>query len=184
MYIEDIPFDKEVYLFEVDDVLFAKSDYDLQVYYLFANFIEFTTGSLSAKDLVDCMKEVYERKGEEFVFEEVKATFGIDEKYKENLLRLNANAQLPLKLMLFKEVENFIIHLFTKKKQVAILTKGNPVEQLNKLKHIDWGEANRFRDFLKVFFVDELKFRSLEPIDYIAENYGLKPEDIYIVEAN
>ncbi|WP_140937458.1 HAD family hydrolase [Sphingobacterium lumbrici] len=184
MNIEDIPLDKEVYLFEVDDVLFAKSDYDLQVYYLFANFMEFTTGFLSAKDLVDFMKKVYENQGEEFVFEGLKEAFGIDEKYKENLLRLNVNAQLPLKLVLFKEVEELIVRLFTQNKQVAILTKGNPVEQLNKLKHIDWGEANRFKSFLKVYFVDELKFRFLEPIDYIAEDYGVRSVDLYCINAD
>jgi hypothetical protein len=184
MNIENIPLDKEVYLFEVDDVLFTKSDYDLQVYYLFANFMEFTTGFLRANDLVDFMKKVYENQGEEFVFEALQETLGIEEKYKENLLRLNVNAQLPLKLILFKEVEDLIVRLFTQNKQVAILTKGNPIEQLNKLKHIDWGEANRFRNFLKVYFVDELKFRSLEPIDYLAKDYGVTPVDLYWIKAD
>ncbi|GGH05618.1 HAD family hydrolase [Sphingobacterium alkalisoli] len=182
MRIEYIPLDKKVYLLEVDDVLFPKSDYDLQVYYLFANFMEFQTGSLSASDLVGFMKRVYENHGHEFVFDRLKETFGIEEKYRENLLRLNVNAQLPLKLLLFKEVEELIVRLFAQNKQVAILTKGNPVEQLNKIKHIDWGEAKRFKNFLKVFFVDELKFRSLEPIDYIAKDYGVTPGDLYCIE--
>ncbi|MBE8720106.1 hypothetical protein C4F40_05110 [Sphingobacterium sp. Ka21] len=184
MHIERIPLDKEIYLFEVDNVLFAKSDYDLQVYYLFANFMEFTTGAIPARDLVGFMKKVYENQGPKFVFDRLKEMFGVEEKYKENLLRLHVNAQLPLKLILFKEVEELIVRLFTQNKQVAILTKGNPVEQLNKMKHIDWGEANQFKNLLKVYFVDELKFRNFEPIDYLAEDYGVKPQDLYWIQAD
>ncbi|MEJ5052826.1 hypothetical protein [Sphingobacterium sp. MYb382] len=50
--MKKVAFDKSVYVFEIDDILFPKRDYLLQVYYLFANFIEYTEGKSIAKELV------------------------------------------------------------------------------------------------------------------------------------
>lgn len=171
-------FDKTLYVFELDDVLFPRKDYILQIYYLFASFFEFTEGTIKANELANFMKKVYEVHGEGAVFDAAKEVFGIDEKYRENLARLIANGQVPLRLNLFPEVEKTLLTLFQKGKQVAILTKGNPVEQLNKLKFIDWGSVNEFKNKLKIYFEDELTFTSLNPISYIAEVYDIQVNDI------
>jgi len=52
--------------------------------------------------------------------------------------------------------------------------KGNPLMQLNKIKHMEWGPL---ASKLKVYFVDELKFRNLEPLDYIAEELQIAKND-------
>lgn len=181
MKLSEISFDKILYLFELDDVLFSRRDYLLQVYYLFGSFYEFTEGTAKASDMAEFMKKVYERHGEEAVFPAAKVMFGIDDKYEVNLQRLQANAQLPLKLILPEAQADLLVRLVGDKKQVAVLTKGNPVEQLNKLKFLDWGKADSIKHLLKVFFVDELEFKSFVPIDYIASEYDLPKDQIVIV---
>lgn len=181
MRFQDISLDKSLYLFELDNILFAKRDYLLQVYYLFGSFYEFSEGSVKANDIAEFMKKIYEHHGEDSVFAATKLMFSIDDKYEDNFNRLQANAQLPLKLMLFPEAEELLANLLNQGKQVAILTKGNPVEQLNKLKFMDWGSIHNIKNNLKVYFIDELEFKSFVPIDYIAEAYSLNSEDVLFV---
>lgn len=182
MQHETFSFDHAAYVFEIDDVLYPKQDYLLQVYYLFANFVEYTEGRSLAKDMIDFMKEALERIGEEEVLAETIAHFGLLDSYRENFERLKANAHLPLKLILKDSTKSLMQALFERKKQVGILTDGNPVEQLNKLKHIDWQELTSFLPSLKVFFIQELRFRNIRPIDFLQEEYALSADEIMIVK--
>jgi hypothetical protein len=108
----------------------------------------------------------------------------LNDEYEENFKRLQANAQLPLKLLLFSEVENLLLSLQQDGKKIAILTKGNPVEQLNKLKYMDWGKFEMYKNFLKVYFIDELRFRNIDPITYIAKDFGVSDSEIHVIEKN
>lgn len=180
--IGEIALDKEVYAFELDDVLFPKQDYLLQVYYLFGSFYEFTEGTVKANDLANFMKKVYLYHGEEKVFDATKEVFGIDEKYGENLERLKANAQLPLRLELFTNVKAELKKLFDANKQVAILTKGNPVEQLNKLKFIDWDILTPYKEQIKIYFVDELLHQKIDIIPYLAQEFSVLEDSVLVLD--
>lgn len=174
---------KSLYLFELDDVMFPRKDYILQVYYLFASFYEFSEGgTVKAQDMVEFMKKIHIHHGEETVFSSTQLMYNMDEKYKENFERLKANAQLPLKLELFPEISKSLQMLEVQQKQMAILTKGNPVEQLNKLKFIDWSGLENCKDKLKVFFFDELSFQDIDPLDYIAKAYALDKESVAYIQ--
>ncbi|ERJ58272.1 hypothetical protein [Sphingobacterium paucimobilis] len=178
MKLTDITLEKSLYLFEIDDVLFSTRDYLLQVYYLFGSFYEFTEGIAKANEMAEFMKKVHDHHGAEAVFPAAQVMFGIDGKYEENFNRLKANAQIPLKLLILEPVAQLLLQLEDKGKHIAILTKGNPVEQLNKLKFLDWGMADRVKEKLRVYFVDELEFKSFDPIDYIADEYHLPIDQV------
>lgn len=173
--------DKSVYLFEIDDVLYPARDYVLQVYYLFSNFVEYTTGRPIAKALLEFMKHVYEEQGTDAVVPATLQQFALDDSYIENFERLRANAHLPLKLLLKEETKALLLSLFQAGKQVGILTEGNPVEQLNKLKHVDWQELEAYLPTLKIYFTKELLFRNINPIDYIVEEYDVAADEVVIV---
>lgn len=176
---QKVSLDKQLYAFEVDDVLYEKRDYVLQVYYLFANFVEFTESKPISKELLEYMKSIYEDLGEEQVLPHTLSTFNLNPSYQENFERLYANAQLPLRLLLLDATKVFIKKLIDKNKNVCILTKGNPIVQLNKLKHLDWEGLDKN---VKVYFVDELLFRKLNPNSYLAQDFQLKETDIEYVE--
>lgn len=179
--IADIALDKALYAFELDDVLFPKQDYLLQVYYLFGSFYEFTEGTVKANDLANFMKKVYLFHSEEKVFDAAKEVFGIDEKYRENLERLMANAQLPLRLELFDNAKTLLKQLFESEKTVVILTKGNPVGQLNKLKFLNWDILNNYKDLIKIYFVDELLHQKIDIIPYLAESFDVNLDQICVI---
>lgn len=177
-----IALDKDLYLFELDDVLFPKRDYILQVFYLFGSFYEYAEGDIKASEITQFMSKVYDIHGEDQAFLAAKTMFNIDDKYHDNYKRLMANAQLPVKLILFPEIDYLLKKLTDKKKKIAIFTKGNPVEQLNKLKYIDWSKHSNLKESLKVYFQDELVFRSINPLEFIAQDYGIDPSRIISIE--
>ncbi|HLS95407.1 MAG TPA: hypothetical protein VK017_07585 [Sphingobacterium sp.] len=177
--MKKIPMDASVYLFEIDDVLYPKKDYILQVFYLFSNFVEYTEGKSVAKDLLAFLKEAYEHDDEEIALRRAMELFGLETKYEENYERLRANAHLPLKLFLKEDIKALLLELFGQNKHVAILTDGNPVEQLNKLKHLDWQELSPYLTKVKIYFFRELEFRNIDPFDYIMQEYHVNRDQIY-----
>lgn len=179
--LKNIPTDRKLYAFELDDILYPYQDYILQIYYLFGSFYEFTEGTVKANDLAHFMKKVYMHHGEDMVFDAAKEVYGIDEKYKENLERLKANGILPLRLELYEEAKQLLLSLLEKGKQICVLTKGNPVEQLNKLKFFEWGALEQYRKSIKIYFVDELLHQQIDIIPYLAEEFTVNEEDIFVV---
>lgn len=176
---QDFPEDKEVFVFELDDVIYPKRDYLLQVYYLFANFLEFTETFPPQADLVAFFKNHLENRGEDMIFEHAAEVFHFDLKYKEHFERLFVNAVLPVKLVMKDGVIDLLNAIVAADKHICILTKGNPLMQLNKIKHIEWG---KLASKLKVYFTDELQFRNLEPLDYIAEELQIAKNNFIYIE--
>lgn len=178
----DIDTSKKVFIFELDDVLYPQQDYILQVYYLFANFLEYTESFPPAAELTEFLKKSYLQHGSEGVFKKASDVFGIDAKYEENFNRLHSSAQLPLKLLLYPSILELLKSLVADQKSVYIFTKGNPLVQLNKLKHLDWQGLDRK---LKVYFYDELKLLpDIDPLDYIIRENNLKTSELVLVGRN
>lgn len=180
MKIQELPDTKKLYLFELDDVLYPKQDFLLQVYYLFAQFIEFTEARPVAAEMVAFMKDTLLAEGEDAVYEATVKEFALKADYRENFERLQANGHLPLKLFLFENVQTLFKKLNEQGAQIAVLTAGNPALQLNKLRHIDWMGYDKK---LKVYFTDELRFRNIDPFTYIASEHTVSPDDIYYIQS-
>ena len=175
----NIPSHKNAFIFELDEVLIPQKDYDLQVYYLFANFIEYLESFPNATDLIAFIQKRYEAHGNLNMFSEVSQAFGIDKKYQENLELLFTNAKLPLKLLLYKEALELLQELVVNRKHVFILTGGNPHQQLNKITQTEWNGLDKF---LKVYFKEEFigQFSDLS-LSFILEENKLIKNDVIII---
>lgn len=172
---------KKAFIFELDNVLYPEKDYLLQVYYLFANLLEYTETIPPAEDLTSFFKKVLEHHGTTDIFQRAVEVFGIDEKYAEQFRRMHVNAKLPLKLLLFPEIKEFIREALLDGKLIFILTKGNPLMQLNKLKQMEWDDL---AEHVKIYFYDELILQGYrQPIDYLLQENGLTMEDILVLGA-
>lgn len=167
--------DKKAVIFDFDDVLYPQRDFLLQVYYLFAHFVEFENGEALAEELIQTFKSEYESSGAEGIFDRVQVTFPIIAEFFENFERLHHQAQLPLKLHLYPGMENLLRELVRDHKFILILTGGDPLGQLNKIKQVDW---KGLEHHLKVYFEDELKFTQSEPIEFISSELNLSPSDM------
>lgn len=171
---------KKAVIFGLDDVLFPKQDYLLQVYYLFANFLEYTETTPPANDLTQFLKTAYLHHGETGLFEQAVATFGIDRKYKTHFDRLHHTARLPLKLLLFSPVRQLMEELQRNGRRLLVLTDGDPIMQLNKLKHVEW---NGLEHAMKVYFEEELRQRQADPLDFLLRDNGLDAKEVLYIHA-
>lgn len=176
----DLDLSKKAFIFELDNVLFPKQDYLLQVYYLFSNLLEYVEPRFDSKKLISFFKEAYLLEGEQNIFERASEHFFIDVKYKEKFDELLVNAKLPLKLLMYKEILNLLTFLIGEKKSVFILTKGNPLMQFNKLKHLEW---NGLDEFIRAYFYDEIKLKSEEhPIGFVLYENEILSKDALIID--
>lgn len=176
---KDIDPNKKAFIFELDNILYPEKDYLLQVYYLFASFIEYLETVPSATELTTFMKKVYENHGSERMFDKVKEAFDINEKYRENFERLHLSARLPLKLLLFQSMLALLQDIVVDRKQLFIVTNGNPEQQLNKIKQIEW---HGLEDYLVIYFADEIAPKpDTGVLDLIFSKYNLNRRDLVII---
>lgn len=175
----DIDSSKKAFIFELDDVLFPKQDYTIQVYYLFANLLEYAEQKPASSELSEFLKQTYLKEGESTIFEKAAEKFAIDKKHEESFKSLHVNAKLPLKLLLYKEMLSLLTYLIGEEKSVFILTKGNPLMQFNKIKQIEW---NGLDQFIKAYFSDEIALKSeLEPLTYILRENNISPNEVVFI---
>jgi len=140
------------FIFELDNVLFPEKEYLYQVYYLFAGYLEYTE-LLDAKVLVNLMVETYEEQGAGAVFNTLQERFKLDEKYRFNFEHLHTAAQVPLKMLLHPHMLALLQEIVVDRKQIFIVTNGNPLQQLNKIKHTDWQGLEKY---FTCYFAEEL----------------------------
>lgn len=145
--------EKQFFIFELDNVIYPEKDYLLQVYYLFAQFIEYGA-QLSAVDILKYMQGTYLEEGEKDIFVKTAAKFNIPDKYKVNFDMLLNSVRLPLKLLIYDEVLKFLQAIVLERKQIFLLVSGNPAMQLNKIKQTEW---NGLEQYLTVFFTEEFE---------------------------
>lgn len=149
--------DNDAFFFELDNVLYPEKDYLLQVYYLFAQFIEYGE-QIDAQGITRFMEDAYRNDGDEGIFEKTASRFGLDPKYRVNFDLLQQNARLPLKLLLFAPVLEFMQQVAAEDKKLFLLTKGDPLKQLNKIRQLEW---NGLEKHLIVYFAEEIANGSL-----------------------
>lgn len=179
MQYADLNTDKKAFVFELDNVLFPVKDYDLQVYYLFANFVEYQEGFPPAADLVQFLKKAYENHGPAGLFVKAQQTFGFDKKYLENFERLHRQAKLPLKLLLYNKMLSLLQEIVVDRKQIFIVTGGDPEQQLNKIKHIEW---HGMESFLKVYFADEIEAKpNAGALHFLMKQNKLESADLLLI---
>ncbi len=174
----DFPPNKKAFIFELDNVLFPEKDYLLQVYYLFANFLEYAETFPPAADVIQFMKTAYESRGSAGIFEKVQHAFGINAAYSANFIRLHKTAKLPLKLLLFKNMLKLMQEMVIDRKQIFIVTNGDPAVQLNKITHVEWKGLEKY---LTLYFADEIKPKpETDVFTYILEKHLLDRKDFVV----
>jgi len=179
MKYSDIDPRKTAFIFELDNVIYPEKDYLFQVYYLFASFLEYTE-LLDAKKATDVMVDTYTDEGKKKVFDRLQEKFNVDEKYRENLNILLLTVKLPLKLLIFKNILSLLQEIIIDRKKLFIVTNGNPAQQLNKIKQIEW---NGLEPYLTCYFADEIVAKP-EPdiIHLLMKDHNLQRRDIVMIE--
>lgn len=177
----DIDPRKKAFIFELDDVLYPAKDYYFQIYYLFANLLEYTELNSAAKT-TDLMIDTYIRKGEGEVFNTIAAELNVDEKYRKNLEIMLLTSRLPLKLLLYKNMLSFMQEVVLDRKKLFIVTNGNPQQQLNKLRQVEW---HGLEPYLICYFADEsLPKPEPDVLHLLMKEHNLERRDLIMIEGS
>jgi phosphoglycolate phosphatase-like HAD superfamily hydrolase len=179
MNYTDIDRRKNAFIFELDNVLYPEKDYLYQVYYLFASFLEYTE-LIDAKKATDLLINTYIAGGKDIAFDRLQETFNIDEKYRLNFNHLLLTVKLPLKLLVYKNMLNLLQEIVVDRKKLFIVTNGNPVQQLNKIKQTDWCGLE---EYLTCYFAEESVAKP-EPdvIHLLIKEHNLQRRDMVMIE--
>ncbi|MFA6275367.1 MAG: HAD hydrolase-like protein [Pedobacter sp.] len=178
MAFEEYIKDKKAFILGLDNVLYPEKDYLLQVYYLFAEFIEYTE-QINATEIIAFMKSEFVAHNAENIFEKTATNFNIPEKYQANFELLHENARLPLKLLLYEQVLSFLQEVVMERKEIFLLVDGAPLQQVNKIKQVEWHGLEKY---LKVYFSQEFEPKpSANSIEFILTEHHLKKADILMI---
>ena len=160
---------KTAFIFELDDVLYPEKDYLFQVYYLFSSLLEYTE-FIDGKQTTEILVNAYLAEGKDLVFDRLK----------EKLNDLLITARLPLKLLLYKNMLNLLQEIVIDRKKPFIVTNGDPIQQLNKIKQTEW---HGLENYLTVYFTEETMAKP-EPdaIHLLIKDHNLLRKDIIMIE--
>ncbi|MFD2871664.1 HAD family hydrolase [Mucilaginibacter ximonensis] len=169
---------KKGFIFELDEVIYPEKDYLFQVYYLFAGMLEYIE-LFDAKIMTELMVGTYQAEGKEHVFDRIKEKFKIDEKYRVNLHHLIHTVKLPLKLLIYQRILELLQEIVVDRKKIFIVTNGNPVLQLNKIKQTEW---HGLEQYLTCYFAEETKpMPEPDVIHLLLEDQGLERRDLVMI---
>ena len=178
--VDELLQDKKAIFIGLDDVLYPEKDYDLQVFYLFTQFVELTE-QRDCKELLEFLTVRYGLHKTEGAFDAISEKFSFVSKYQEQYNRLRKNAKLPLKLFLYQNVAEFLTQAVAKNATIFIITNNNPELQLNKIKHLDWGAIG---NSVKVYFTEELLQNNNEVIQSLLTSNNLVCSESLLVLQN
>ncbi len=178
MKYTDIDKRKQAFVFELDNVIYPEKDYLFQVYYLFAGAIEYTD-LIDAKTITDLMVETYNAGNKDKVFDVIKEKLGVNEKYRLNLHHLLHTVKLPLKLLVYKNVLDLMQEIVVDRKKIFIVTNGNPVQQLNKIKQTEW---HGLEPYLTCYFAEETKPKpETDSFELLLNDHNLQRRDVVVI---
>jgi len=178
MKYSDIDPRKSAFIFELDDVLYPEKDYLYQFYYLFTAFLEYTE-LINAKEATAFMIDTYVSEGRDVVFDRLREKFNFEEKYRYNFGHLYLTAKLPLKLLLYKNMLNLLQEIVMDRKKIFIVTNGDPVLQLNKIKQTEW---HGLEPYLTCYFANEIAPKpETNSIDLLIKDHNLQRRDVVMI---
>lgn len=178
MKYKDIDKRKTAFILELDDVLYPAKDYTYQVYYLFANMLEYVE-LVDAKETTNLMTATYLKEGADAVFDKVANAFPVAEQYRDKFDNLMLTAKLPLKLLLYQNMLTLLQEIVVDRKKLFIVTNGNVSEQVNKIKQVEW---HKLEPYLICYFAEETMPKP-EPdvVHLLMQEHNLQRRDILMI---
>ncbi|TWR26028.1 haloacid dehalogenase [Mucilaginibacter achroorhodeus] len=174
----DIDPSKKAFIFELDNVLFPAKDYYYQIYYLFANLLEYTELNNASKT-TELMIATYNTKGEDAVYDALVGELDFDEKYRSKLEIMLLTSKLPLKLLLYQNMLSFMQEVVTDRKKLFVVTNGTPQMQLNKIRQVEW---HGLESYLTCYFAQETRPKpETDSIDLLLKEHHLERRDLLMI---
>jgi FMN phosphatase YigB (HAD superfamily) len=169
---------KKAFVFDLDNTLYPEKDFLYQVYYMIGQFIEYQETHEHDK-VTRFLVDEFEQHGRTRLFDKLIDRFMLKPEYMENFLRLLRTARLPLKLLLFPQMELLLNELVKEGKQLYILTNGTPEQQFNKVMQVEW---KGLQHHIKCYFSNEIKPKPApDSLLKLMEDQGLELQELVFI---
>lgn len=126
----------QLYIFDLDNTLYAENDYLFAAYKQIAHYVE-QNARTSAVLVERYLKQTYQSYGRNQLFDRMNDYFQLSisvDKYLDILRKVQVNP----KFALFPEMEQILRAILDRKKPVYLATNGNRQQQVSKVAAIDW----------------------------------------------
>jgi phosphoglycolate phosphatase-like HAD superfamily hydrolase len=167
---------------DLDNTIYPEKDYLFQVYYLIGEFIEFQEG-VPHDQVTKFLVDEFMAKGRDRIFDKMIAHFNLPETNLENCFRLLRTAKLPLPLLIFEDMLLRLQDALEAGLRLFVLTNGNPEQQLNKIKHLEWHGLDLH---IKCYFCNEIAPKPAPDamLKLLADHQLLPSEVLFLGDAN
>lgn len=178
MIIDKLLDTKLAFVFDFDNTLYPEKDYLYQVYYMIGQFVEYQE-TFDHDKVTKFLIDEFEANGRKNLFNKLIEKFGLKEEYMENMLRLLRTGRLPLRLLLYKEMEWVMNEVVKNNRLLFLLTNGNVEQQRNKIVQVEW---NGLQKNLRCYFANETKPKPApDALLLLISEHALTPEQVVFI---
>lgn len=178
MLIDDLLETKLAFVFDFDNTLYPEKDYLYQIYYMIGQFVEYQE-TYDHEKVTKFLIDEFEANGRTNLFNKLIEKFGLKEEYMDNMLRLMRTGRLPLKLLLYKEMEWVMNEVVNNNRLLFLLTNGNVEQQRNKIVQVEW---NGLQKNLRCYFANEIKPKPApDALQLLMEEHALSAEQVVFI---
>lgn len=178
-------------IFDLDDTLYPEIDYLSVAFKAISERFEEEYG-LNATEIALFLIKTFEKEGRQQLFNKCFSLFFKDKKtpkialktqntegsFSEDFfvkicLNILRTVKIPQRITLFPYAYRLISQLLAEKKQIFVLTNGNPEQQKNKIAHLDWQHLDAHITFV---FANEYAPKPSAKVfsDFLEPNFQLK----------
>ncbi|HPJ58661.1 MAG TPA: HAD-IA family hydrolase [Bacteroidales bacterium] len=168
-----------LFIFDLDNTLYNERDYLFGAYSKIAADISSLYPSLSEDDLSENLKNIFLTEGRTNLFDKFLEMNNLEGELLDDCLNVLRNYKAEKNIALNPRMREFLIYLRDKGKTLFVLTNGNPVQQRNKIRSINWNGLDENIEFI---FADELEPKpSPEGLFYILKNTRTGKDDAIFI---
>jgi HAD superfamily hydrolase (TIGR01549 family) len=171
--------DFPLFIFDLDNTIYNEEDYLFQAYSEIAErFAGITTGK-SKQRLLKTIMSIYRKDGRVKLFDRFLERAGLDETYLSECLEILRNFTPAKRIKIYRKTEKVLRMLVKRNKQIFVLTNGNPAQQRNKIKSVDWKGLDMSITFI---LADEIEPKpSPAGIEYILKQTNTPKEQVIFI---
>ena len=170
MGLIDAFYSYKVYLFDLDNTLYDENRYLFESYKLVAKNISDIT-KIAYEEVFTNIINIFIRDGRSKLFDRLIECYALQGNSLNEFLEILRTITLEEKLVLFHKVKFVLKQLLEANKKIIIVTNGNPIQQQNKIRQIEWEGINN-----KIVFVyanEIVKKPSLKLFMFLKSKYNL-----------
>lgn len=159
-------------IFDLDNTIYQEEDYLFQGYHSIAEYFSKTDSSHNTTELFLMLKNIYQKEGRDKLFNKFLKTINVDDSHIPICLHILRTFDPKNKLFIYSNVKNLLSNLINQEKTIYVLTNGNPLQQKNKIRNIDWDGLDKSIHFV---LADEIEPKpSAAGVEYILNISGIK----------